>query len=132
MSNESVVRAIYEAISRRDYDAGFALLDEEFEWLEPERALLGRRHTGIDEARRAIERWVEVFDDFSIEPEHFKARGERVAVSVRQRARGAVSGAEIEIQIGHLWTVRNSKVVALEVFPARQDAYEAAALPAAG
>ena len=52
--------------------------------------------------------------------------GERVAVSVRQRARGNASGAEVEILIGHLWTVRGGKVIALEVFPAAEDAHSAA------
>ena len=36
-----VVRAIYDAINLRDFDAGLALLDAGFEWLEPEHALLG-------------------------------------------------------------------------------------------
>jgi ketosteroid isomerase-like protein len=124
----SVVLALYEAINRRDYDAGLALIDEQFDWLEPAQALLGRHHSGIDEVRRAAERQVEVFDQFSIEPEEFHEHGERVAVSVRQRARGGASGAEVEIRIGHLWTVRGGKAVSLEVFRAPGDAHSAAAL----
>jgi ketosteroid isomerase-like protein len=123
----SVVRGVYQAINERDYDAGLALLDERFEWLEPDHALLGRRHHGIDGVREALDRWVEVFEDFAIEPEEFEAHEERVAVAVRQWARGGASGAEVEIRIGHLWTVSGGKVVALEVFPAREDAFRALA-----
>jgi ketosteroid isomerase-like protein len=122
----SVVRAVYEAISRRDYENGFALLDNDFEWIEPEQTLIGGRHRGKQEVRDAVERQLEVFDRFTIEPEEFHERGERVAVPVRQRARGGVSGLEIEIRIGHLWTVCNGKVVRLEVFKAREDARRAA------
>lgn len=124
----SMVRAIYEAINERDYEAGFALLDDEFEWIEPEQSLLGGRHRGFEEIRRAIEMQLEVFDEFTIKPEEFHEHGDRVAVPVRQRARGGVSGVEVEIRIGHLWTVRNGRIVRLEVFPAGDDARKAAEL----
>jgi len=125
-SPAELVRALYEAINERDYDAGFALLGDDFEWLEPDQSLLGGRHRGFDEVRRAIELQLEVFDEFTIEPEAFHVHGDRVAVPVRQRARGGVSGVEVEIRIGHLWTVREGKVSRLEVFSAREDAREEA------
>jgi uncharacterized protein len=120
------IRALYRAMNERDYEAGFALLDKDFEWLEPEQGLLGGPHRGADEVRRAIEAQLEVFDEFAIEPEEFHEHGDRVAVPVRQRARGGLSGVEVEIRIGHLWTVRNGKAVRLEVFPAREDARKTA------
>jgi uncharacterized protein len=120
------VRALYRAMNERDYEAGFALLDEDFEWLEPEQGLLGGPHRGAVEVRRAIDAQREVFDEFVIEPEEFHEHGDYVAVPVRQRARGGVSGVEVEIRIGHLWTVRNGKAIRLEVFPAREDVREAA------
>jgi ketosteroid isomerase-like protein len=120
------VRALYRAMNERDYEAGFALLDEDFEWLEPEQGLLGGSHRGADEVRRAVEAQLEVFDEFVIEPEEFHEHGDRVAVPVRQRARGGLSGVEVEIRIGHLWTVSDGKVIRLEVFPARDDARKAA------
>ena len=42
------------------------------------------------------------------------------------KARGGASGAEVEIRIGHLWTVRDGRITRLEVFPAREDARKAA------
>jgi uncharacterized protein len=125
-SATSLVRALYTAIGERNFEAGFALLSEDFEWLEPTQSLNGGRHHGFQAVRQAIEAQLDVFDQFVIEPEGFFEHGERVAVPVRQRARGGASGVEVEIRIGHLWTVRGGKVVRLEVFPARDDAREAA------
>jgi hypothetical protein len=125
-SPTELVRALYEAINARDYAAGFALLDEGFEWLEPEQTLLSGNHRGFDEVRQAIEAQLEVWDEFTIEPEQFHEVGDRVAVPIRQRARGGSSGVEVEIRIGHLWTVRGGKIVRLEVFPVREDARKAA------
>jgi ketosteroid isomerase-like protein len=69
---------------------------------------------------------LEVFDEFTIEAEEFHEHGDHVAVPIRQRARGGLSGVEVEIRIGHLWTVRDGKAIRLEVFPARDDARTAA------
>jgi ketosteroid isomerase-like protein len=123
-----LVRALYEAIDERDYEAGFALLDDEFEWLEPERALFGRVHRGQDQVREAIETLLEVFDEFTIEPEEFHEYGQHVAVAIRQRVRGGASGVEVEIRIGHLWTVKDGRMIRLQVFAAREDARKAAEL----
>jgi ketosteroid isomerase-like protein len=114
-SAADLVRALYEAINARDYEAGFALLDEDFEWLEPEQTLLSGNHRGFDEVRQAIEVQLEVWEEFTIEPEEFHEVGDRVAVPIRQRARGGSSGVEIEIRIGHLWTIHEGKIVRLEV-----------------
>jgi ketosteroid isomerase-like protein len=125
-SPADLVRSVYEAINARDYEAGFALLDEDFEWLEPEQTLLSGSQRGFDEVRQALEVQLEVWDEFTIEPEDFHEVGDRVAVPIRQRARGGSSGVEVEIRIGHLWTVQGGKIVRLEVFPARKDAEKAA------
>lgn len=117
-----VVEALYAAINEHDFEAGFALLAEDFEWLEPEQSLLGGAHHGPEQVRRALEAQLEVWDEFTIEPEEFHERAERVAVPVRQRARGGASGVEVEIRIGHLWTIEDGKAVRLEVFAARDDA----------
>ena len=128
----ATVRALYEAINTRDFDAGFDLLSDDFEWIEPDQSLLGGHHRGFEEVRRAIELQLEVFDEFTIEPEAFHVHGDHVAVPVRQRARGGVSGVEVEIRIGHLWTVEEGKVIRLEVFSAREAAREAAELAERG
>ena len=73
----------------------------------------------------ALEAQLEVFDEFTIEPEGFHESAGRVAVPVRQRARGSASGVEVEIRIGHLWTVEDGEVVRLEVFAAPEDAQAA-------
>lgn len=127
MSEQSpgeLVRALYHAMPERDYHAAFALLSEDFEWFEPDQSLIGGHHQGFAEILQAIEAQLDVFDQFEIEPEEFFERGEQVAVAVRQRARGEASG--VEVRIGHLWTVRDGKIVQLEVFAARDDARKAA------
>lgn len=94
MESPTTLKArLYEAINARHYEAGFGLLADEFEWVEPEHGLLGGHHRGFDEVRATIERQLEVFDEFTIEPEEFHEHGQHVAVAIRQRARGGVSAS---------------------------------------
>jgi len=52
-SRTKVAQALYEAINRHDFDAGFALLDPGFEWIEPEQALLLEVFPAREDAERA-------------------------------------------------------------------------------
>jgi ketosteroid isomerase-like protein len=87
----SVVQAMYEAVNTRDWDTGFGLLTEDFEWHEPAQAFHTGTHRGFDEIRQRLEDQLEVFDELTIEPLEFHERGEPIAVPVRQRP--AVKGA---------------------------------------
>ena len=126
--NVRLVKRLYEAINRRDPEAGFDLVDPEFEWRVPEWAILGGTYRGREEVERAINAQLDVFDQFQIVPEEFFEGGEKVVVFVRQRARGGASGAEVEIRVGHLWTIQSGKAASLQIFPERRKALEAAGL----
>ena len=71
---------------------------------------------------------VEGFDEFRIEPEEFIEAGDRVVVLVRTVGRGKLSGAEVDAQVAHVWTVRNGKAVELRLYGNRDEALEAAGL----
>lgn len=120
-----VVLAMYEAINARDFDAGFALLTPDFEWNEPSQAFYTGAAKGFDEIRDRLETLLEVFEDYSVEPEAFHEQGDRVAVEVRQRARGGASGVELEIRLGHLWTIRGGQIARLDVLASADDAVRA-------
>jgi ketosteroid isomerase-like protein len=116
---------MYEAINERNWDAGFALLADGFTWHEPAQAFHGGVHTGFGEIRERLEAQIEVFDEFTIEPEELHVRGDRVAVAVLQRARGQTSGVKVEIRISHLWTVTGERIGRLDVYAGRNEALEA-------
>lgn len=123
-----LVKRLYGAINRRDFDGGFELVDPEFEWRVPDRAIFPGTYRGREEIERLINAQLEVFDEFEIEPEKYFERGEDVVVFVRQRARGGASGAQVEIRIGHLWTIRGGRAVRMRVFPERDEALRAAGI----
>jgi uncharacterized protein len=126
--NVELLKRGYEAFNRRDLDAVFDLLDPDIEFVTDERVPFAGTYRGHEEMRRLLRDQEEVFGQLTMEPYEFFETGDRVVAFVRQRARGQASGAEVEITIGHLWTIRNGKAVRWQGFPEREKALEAAGL----
>ncbi len=127
--NVELLKRGYEAFNRRDLNAVFELLDPDFELVTDERVLFAGTYRGRNEIRRLLQDQEEVFGQLTMEPYEFFEAGGRVVAFVRQRARGQASGAEVEITIGHLWTIRDGRAVRMQGFPQREKALEAAGLP---
>jgi ketosteroid isomerase-like protein len=126
--NVELLKRGYEAFNRRDLHAVFDLLDPDIEFVTDERVPFAGTYRGHEEMRRLLRDQEEVFGQLTMEPYEFFETGDRVVAFVRQRARGQASGAEVEITIGHLWTIRNGKAVRWQGFPEREKALEAAGL----
>jgi uncharacterized protein len=127
--NVELVKRGYEAFNRGDLDAAFALLDPEIEWITDDRVPFAGTYRGHAELRGLIRDQQEVFGEITWEPLELFDAGDQIVVFVRQRARGHASGAEIEITVGHLWTIRDARAVRWQGFPEREKALEAAGLP---
>ena len=69
-----------------------------------------------------------MFGELHAETGRFWEKDDSVLVFLRVTGRGATSGAEFEIRIGHLWTVRDGVVVRGEGYGDRDEALEAAGL----
>ena len=122
------LRRIYEAASRRDWDAAFLDAQPEFEYKLPDRDPLAGTYRGAETARSVFQDQLAAFDEARADPEQFFERGDRIVVFFRLRARPRGSSAEIEIRVAHVWTMRDGMVARCELFPVRQEALEAAGL----
>lgn len=101
------------------------LFHAEVEYVNPEGAVEpGTRH-GLDAFHQAIEKLAEGWASWEMEADAYEAAGDRVAVTVRYRARGRSSGLEIEGRESALWTLSAGKVVRYEWFQEEADALEA-------
>jgi ketosteroid isomerase-like protein len=127
--NVELIRRGYEAFNRGDLEAVFAQLDPEIEWITAPRTPFAGTYRGPDEVRRLLRDQREAFGEMTMEPYELFENGDKVVAFVRQRATGHASGAEIEIVVGHMWTVRDGKAVRFEGFPEREKALDAAGLP---
>jgi ketosteroid isomerase-like protein len=68
------------------------------------------------------------FEALSVEPEAFFEGDGQIVVFFLQRAIPLGSTGYVERRAAHLWTMRDGKAMALEIFPRREKALEAAGL----
>ncbi|MET0206913.1 MAG: nuclear transport factor 2 family protein, partial [Thermoleophilaceae bacterium] len=81
---------------------------------------------GRDNVIRFFAERAAMLDGLRAETERCWGKDDRVLVFVRVTGRGHASGAEFEIRIGHLWTLRDGVVVRGEGYGDRGKALEAA------
>jgi len=111
------VRRAYEAFNRRDNDALAGLMDPDIEFRTTVETAHGR--AGVEEWVRQVD---ELFDDFQIEIEETLEAGDRVVVLVHEHARAKGSGLDVDMRIGHVWTLRDGRAVAMHAYPTHAEA----------
>jgi ketosteroid isomerase-like protein len=130
MSHENVgiVRSVYEAWARNELPGPAELLDPEIEYVNPLGAVEPGTRRGIEAFGQAVRAMVDGWETWEIQPERFVPAGEQVAVIVRYRVQGRVSGVDVNAHESALWTMRDGKVVRYEWFHRADDALEAVGL----
>lgn len=107
---EEVVREVYARYARRDVDGIFELIAPDVEILQTPELPWGGRHLGLAGARTffaSLSKHTEALP----EPSSFITAGEDVAVHGRLRGKARQTGAVIDLEIVHVWTVRDGRVV---------------------
>jgi ketosteroid isomerase-like protein len=98
----------------------------EVEWTAREEGAIYRGRDGV---RKALERWLESFDDYRFEVQRIvDCGGDHVLVVGLEVARGAMSGAEVRSVNHELLTIRDGQIARFREFYDEGDALEAAAL----
>jgi ketosteroid isomerase-like protein len=100
-------------------------VDPEIVWNPVEEAAA----EGPEAVRASTERWKSEWDDYELIPEEFVDMGDRVVATVRFRARGRVSGIEVDARLYDVFTLRDGKIVRMDQFTEQSEALEAAGLP---
>ena len=60
---------------------------------------------------QALREWVEPFSEYCIEPLDFIEQEDRVVIPQRQWGVGSLSGAPVEIEVTHVYEVRDSQIL---------------------
>jgi uncharacterized protein len=122
--NVERLRQGYENFNRGEFDAVLENFHPDVEVHDRQEVPDPRDYEGLEGARQAFASVLEMFDEYEIVPVEFIERGERVLVVAHQRGRGQASGATVESEIVHVWTVRDGRSVDLRAFSTKQDALD--------
>ena len=85
-------------------------------------------HRGIDAIRQQLASWHEAYPDLRVEILDARANGDQVFLWVRFVGHGATSGIPIEMELAHLYTMRDGKAAKMVEYMDRDEALEAAGL----
>ena len=130
--NVEVVRRVTDVMDAEGFEAALPVfLDaahRDVEWREDPAWPGSSNYRGIEEVRHVIlDRMATL--DFDQETEDLIDAGDRVIVLVRWVGRGKASGAQGELSMAMVWTVREQAVTKIEFFLDRAEALAAAGLP---
>ena len=114
--NKQTIQRMYDAFNKGDIDAVLANLTDDFAWYAPGAAPFAGQRSGRDEMRNyfaELNRWMQI-DEF--DADEVLADGDKVVVLGRQRATVRETGSHFETRWAHVYTIRNGKVAAGEVY----------------
>jgi ketosteroid isomerase-like protein len=121
------VRRAYDAFARGDLAVLQEMLAPDIEWrTTPDVPFLGN-YRGIDEFLGAMNEWTEPFDELTTTVEEIIDTGERAVVRHRMRGRGTDSGAETDLVLWQVVSVRDGKLATMYDFNNPEEALAAAA-----
>jgi uncharacterized protein len=84
-----------------------------------------RPHRGYEGLLNFIANQMEAFSDMWMRPEEFIEVGDRLVVPYRMGGHARHTGIEVEFAFAHVFTIRDEKVVRLDVFESKAAALEA-------
>jgi uncharacterized protein len=85
-------------------------------------------HRGIDAIRKQFANWHEAYPDLRVEVLDARANGDQVLLWVRFVGHGAASGIPLDMELAHLYTMRDGKAERVVEYMDRNEALEAAGL----
>ena len=125
--NVEIVRRWYERLNSHDVDGLFQLCTPDFE-LDASRAVGPQHGTyGLDQARQALEEFLEPWESFRVELDELIDAGEDVVASAVGYFRGR-DEIEVRARTAWVWTIRNGAIALLCFYQERQEALEAVGL----
>jgi ketosteroid isomerase-like protein len=112
-----VVKSTYEAFGRGDVPAVLGAMADDIEWYEADGMPYGGLHRGPEAvAQNVFGPLIEDVPDFALRPEEFFVSGDTVAAVVRYTGTGKSTGKQLDLQVAHVFDVRDGKITRFRQF----------------
>jgi ketosteroid isomerase-like protein len=85
-------------------------------------------HRGIEAVRGQFASWVEAYPDLTVEPLDGRSNGDKVFLWVRFAGHGATSGISLEMELAHVYEMRDGKAARCSEYFDRDEGLRAAGL----
>jgi ketosteroid isomerase-like protein len=125
--NVGIVRRVYDAANRNDWNAAFRDAHPDFE-LTAQRGPNAGTHRGREKVIAILLDQRAAFDAWIMEPLELLESWDQVVAIVKSRLRPKDSSGELEIRNRHIRTIRDERGLSMVGFPSPEEALEAAGL----
>jgi ketosteroid isomerase-like protein len=122
--NVEIVTAMLAAWAAGDREAARTAWDPDVVWSMP--VVDSRVAHGLKATERAIEAWRRSWDEWRLEVDEVSDAGDHVILAGRQIGIGRGSGAEVELRLFGVFSLRNRMIIRAQFFNTRAEADEAA------
>ena len=85
-------------------------------------------HRGLEDVALMFLGWLASWDEYRQDPVDFIDAGDAVVVPYRCRGIGKDSGVQVEMDVTHVYTVREGKIASLREYMSKAEALEAVGL----
>ncbi len=121
--NVEIVKAWYDAFNRQDWEAmvNDAAPGFELDFSRSDGPAAGV--FGLDQMRRLLEGFFEIWESARLEAYEFIEAGDLVVVPGIQHVKGR-GGIEVAARGAFVWTIRNGAIERMVMYQSRQDALE--------
>jgi ketosteroid isomerase-like protein len=85
-------------------------------------------HHGVEAIRKMFASWIDAYPDLRVEPLDAQAKQDQVFLWVRIAGHGAESGAPLEMEMAHVYTLRDGKAIRCVEYFDRDEALDVAGL----
>ena len=89
---------------------------------------VGETYRGQEGLLRALDRWLEVWEELTIDLDEIIGSGDRLVSVHTSRGKMRHTGIEFVSPLAYAWTLRGERVVHLKSFLSKQEALEAVGL----
>ena len=125
--NVAVVRDMWEAFFRKDFEAALSAFEPDVEW-DGTNLPDGKISHGLDAIVEHLTKWAELWEAWEVELEQvIDVDGDQVIVFIRERGR-TTAGLEVNERHSELYTVRSGKIAYRKGFSDADEALKAAGL----
>jgi ketosteroid isomerase-like protein len=115
-ANVAVVRRLFDAVNRREWETVLTFYSADTEWDDRDLRPEGAVHRGIDAMVREMRAWFGTWANYWQEIEEVAADGDRVAVVIHESGEGKGSGARMDQRIGALITMSDGRIVSTRLY----------------
>ena len=130
------MKGLFAAASPTNKEAFLAVLPQliaqachpDVEWIEASERFDSQTYHGHEGIQRSLERWLEDWDEYGVEPDRLVDCGDDVFVAFREVARGQASGASVTMRNYAVFTIRRGKLARYEEFLDEQAALKVVGL----